>query len=49
MPKIIYREPHQQIVLDQEPGGTIMEASLANGIVHYHACVILGTQILNRA
>ena len=32
MPKIIYQEPHREIVLDQEPGGTILEASLANGI-----------------
>ena len=38
MPKIIYQEPHRDIVLDQEPGGTILEASLANGIAHYHAC-----------
>ena len=38
MPKIIYQEPHREIVLDQEPGGTILEASLANGIAHYHAC-----------
>ena len=38
MPKIIYQEPYQEIVLDQEPGGTILEASLANGIAHYHAC-----------
>src|SRR4051794_24489130 len=35
--KIIYQEPHREIVLDQEPGGTILEASLANGIAHYHA------------
>jgi class 3 adenylate cyclase/hemoglobin-like flavoprotein len=38
VPKIIYQEPHREIVLDQEPGGTILEASLANGIAHYHAC-----------
>jgi class 3 adenylate cyclase/hemoglobin-like flavoprotein len=38
VPKIIYQEPYQEIVLGQEPGGTILEASLANGIAHYHAC-----------
>jgi len=32
VPKIIYQEPYQEIVLGQEPGGTILEASLANGI-----------------
>src|SRR3954466_729380 len=36
--KIIYQESHGRIVLNQEPGGTILEASLANGIAHYHAC-----------
>src|SRR3954464_5794299 len=36
--KIIYQEPYREIVLGQEPGGTILEASLANGIAHYHAC-----------
>jgi class 3 adenylate cyclase/hemoglobin-like flavoprotein len=38
VPKIIYQERYEEIVLDQEPGGTILEASLANGIAHYHAC-----------
>jgi ferredoxin len=38
VPRIIYQEPRQEIVLDQEPGGTILEASLANGIAHCHAC-----------
>jgi hypothetical protein len=38
VPKIIYQEPYQEIVLGQEPGGTILEASLANGIAHYRAC-----------
>src|SRR3954466_15284224 len=36
--KIIYQESHGRIVLDREPGGTSLEASLANGIAHYHAC-----------
>ena len=43
MPKIIYEEPYGEIVLGQEPGGTILEASLANGIAHYHACGGKGT------
>lgn len=38
MPKITYQEPYRDIALDWEAGGTILEASLANGIAHYHAC-----------
>jgi adenylate cyclase len=39
MPKIIYpQEDEPSIVLQQQMGGTILQASLCMGLTHYHAC-----------